>query len=197
MQIPVLRAAQCRLLCGQIHPARSVLAFAPLLLRRKAAHRSTCMASAGVTDPVSMSHAESTESLPPMSWEGRDRNCGTLSEQDIGKSFALCGWVHRQRNLGGGFQLQPCPPHHYLARCPNGQRGYIRICSNSCMSFEHHTVSAEVMTVEQCSGLCFVDLRDASGIVQVCHPYIKPTPLIIIIDTACFHSEACICQFGQ
>ncbi|CAK0735244.1 hypothetical protein CVIRNUC_000549 [Coccomyxa viridis] len=116
MQIPVLRAAQCRLLCGQTYPARSVLACAPLLLRRKAAHKAACTASTGLTDPVSLSHAASTESLPPMSWEGRDRSCGTLSEQDIGKSFALCGWVHRQRNLGG---------------------------------------------------LCFVDLRDASGIVQI------------------------------
>ena len=36
-----------------------------------------------------------------MSWKGRDRGCGTLTEADIGSSFTLCGWVHRQRNLGG------------------------------------------------------------------------------------------------
>ncbi|CAL8467107.1 g6643 [Coccomyxa elongata] len=36
-----------------------------------------------------------------MSWEGRDKECGTLREEDIGSSFTLCGWVHRQRNLGG------------------------------------------------------------------------------------------------
>ena len=128
LQLPVLRAAQGRLLCGQLHPARTVLACAPLWLRRRAAHRFACVASTGVTDPVSLSHAGSPESLPPMSWEGRDKNCGALSEQDIGKSFALCGWVHRQRNLGGESDFQACTPQHCLADSPEVQNGDISMC---------------------------------------------------------------------
>ena len=31
----------------------------------------------------------------------RDKGCGTITESDIGKTFALCGWVFRRRDHGG------------------------------------------------------------------------------------------------
>lgn len=36
-----------------------------------------------------------------MSWPSRTAACGELKEEDVGKRVALCGWVHRQRNMGG------------------------------------------------------------------------------------------------
>ena len=36
-----------------------------------------------------------------MSWLGRSVNCGSLNESHIGKRVTVCGWVHRQRGLGG------------------------------------------------------------------------------------------------
>ena len=36
-----------------------------------------------------------------LSWPGRTRLCGTLTEADVDKEIAVCGWVHRYRNFGG------------------------------------------------------------------------------------------------
>jgi hypothetical protein len=36
-----------------------------------------------------------------MSWEGRSAACGDLRPEREGDALAVCGWVHRQRNLGG------------------------------------------------------------------------------------------------
>lgn len=36
-----------------------------------------------------------------MSWQGRSLGCGQLREAHIGQSIAICGWVHRNRGLGG------------------------------------------------------------------------------------------------
>lgn len=66
-------------------------------LQKKLSHTmSACAASVDVQQSISPSHV-----LSKMSWEGRDKECGTLREEDTGSSFTLCGWVHRQRNLGG------------------------------------------------------------------------------------------------
>jgi len=36
-----------------------------------------------------------------LSWPQRDCGCGTLRAVDVGRRVTLCGWVDRQRNLGG------------------------------------------------------------------------------------------------
>jgi aspartyl-tRNA synthetase len=38
---------------------------------------------------------------PPLSWPRRDCLAGSLREADCGRTVTLCGWVDRQRNLGG------------------------------------------------------------------------------------------------
>jgi hypothetical protein len=40
----------------------------------------------------------------PMSWPARSHGAGDVSEADVGKEITVCGWVDRNRNLGGlGF----------------------------------------------------------------------------------------------
>jgi len=36
-----------------------------------------------------------------LSWPGRSRLCGDVSESCVGEEVTLCGWVHRQRDMGG------------------------------------------------------------------------------------------------
>lgn len=36
-----------------------------------------------------------------MSWEGRTADCGSVTPKQEGTQLAVCGWVHRHRNLGG------------------------------------------------------------------------------------------------
>ena len=98
--LPVLRA-HCRLLCGNAHHTHRVVAWAPVLARRRALHRFCSSATTELADSLPAPAATGSQPLSPMSWEGRNSGCGSLSEDDIGSSFALCGWVHRQRNLGG------------------------------------------------------------------------------------------------
>lgn len=39
-----------------------------------------------------------------MSWPARSHGAGDVSEADVGKDITVCGWVDRNRNLGGlGF----------------------------------------------------------------------------------------------
>ncbi len=72
-------------------------------LRERLFHaRPAC--AAGVDVQSSPSLSSQAHNLGKMSWEGRDRGCGTLREDDVGSSLTLCGWVHRQRNLGGEFR---------------------------------------------------------------------------------------------
>lgn len=98
--LPVLRA-QCRLLCSHGVLGNRMVALAPVLARRRSASRCVCSASTEVAGSVDTTLNVSSQPLAPMSWEGRDRGCGSLTVEDIGSSFSLCGWVHRQRNLGG------------------------------------------------------------------------------------------------
>lgn len=40
----------------------------------------------------------------PMSWPARSHGAGEVAEADVGKDITVCGWVDRNRNLGGlGF----------------------------------------------------------------------------------------------
>ena len=93
--------AHCRLLCGNAHHTHRVVAWAPVLARRRALHRFCSSATTEVADSLPAPATTGSQPLSPMSWEGRNSGCGSLSEDDIGSSFTLCGWVHRQRNLGG------------------------------------------------------------------------------------------------
>lgn len=36
-----------------------------------------------------------------LSWPGRSKLCGDISEGCVGEEVTLCGWVHRQRDMGG------------------------------------------------------------------------------------------------
>lgn len=39
-----------------------------------------------------------------MSWPARSHGAGTVTEADVGQEITVCGWVDRNRNLGGlGF----------------------------------------------------------------------------------------------
>lgn len=40
----------------------------------------------------------------PMSWPARSHGAGSVSEAEVGNQITVCGWVDRNRNLGGlGF----------------------------------------------------------------------------------------------
>jgi len=45
---------------------------------------------------------ETANLLPDaLQWPARDQTCGTLREQDEGRIVTLCGWVDKQRDMGG------------------------------------------------------------------------------------------------
>ena len=45
---------------------------------------------------------ETANLLPDaLQWPARDQTCGTLREQDEGRTVTLCGWVDKQRDMGG------------------------------------------------------------------------------------------------
>ncbi len=48
---------------------------------------------------ASLSHEAATHD--DLSWPQRDCGCGTLRAADAGRRVTLCGWVDKQRNLGG------------------------------------------------------------------------------------------------
>jgi hypothetical protein len=103
-----------------------------------------CAAAADVHTDQRPVAGTTSRVLEKMSWQGRDRGCGTLREEDVGSSYTLCGWVHRQRNLGGKF-----------THCGRIEFGPILL----------HII-AGMVTESLCAGVCFTDLRDSTGIVQ-------------------------------
>ena len=179
--LPVLRA-HCRLLCGNAHHTHRVVAWAPLLARRRALHRFSSSATTEVAHSLSAPAATGSQPLPPMSWEGRNSGCGSLSEDDTGSSFTLCGWVHRQRNLGG----ESLPQFSYNAFCSR------TISQRGAMQFHKAQPGCHARPDCVCmpAGLCFVDLRDASGIVQVMH-ILSSTP------SFCIQCPSWMCQHAQ
>jgi aspartyl-tRNA synthetase len=68
-----------------------------------------CRASAAASTEQTDAQADvqagfSTIASTAMSWPSRTHGAGTLREADVGKQITVCGWVDRNRNLGGlGF----------------------------------------------------------------------------------------------
>ena len=151
--LPVLGNHCCRLGLRCFQHRTTPLSRIRLQHRRRWQSISTAQSAAVETHPPSSSAAAADDLLPSaMSWKGRDRGCGSLTEADIGSSFTLCGWVHRQRNLGG--EQDPSPAASYLS---------MLILMQNIIAFH--------------AGLCFVDLRDSTGIVQARQ---SSTPLIAV-----------------
>jgi hypothetical protein len=68
------------------------------LWRRSDGARSSGSLARGAGATGAVSPPPASEEL---SWPQRDCGCGTLRPSDIGRRVTLCGWVDRQRNLGG------------------------------------------------------------------------------------------------
>ena len=68
------------------------------LWRRSDGARSTGNVASRAAATGAVSPPPASEEL---SWPQRDCGCGTLRPADIGRRVTLCGWVDRQRNLGG------------------------------------------------------------------------------------------------
>ncbi|GAX76683.1 hypothetical protein CEUSTIGMA_g4129.t1 [Chlamydomonas eustigma] len=67
----------------------------------KASRVTTCQSSAAA-DAITPGQQVSTELLPAqLIWPSRSHNCGLLTESDVGQRVTLCGWVDRNRNMGG------------------------------------------------------------------------------------------------
>ena len=64
----------------------------------RASSRSTrFLATAGMAD----GHTHAQLPVGVMTWPERDYGCGVLRASNIGQRVSLCGWVDKQRNLGG------------------------------------------------------------------------------------------------
>ena len=68
------------------------------LWRRGVEARSAGSVARGAAAGGAMPPSPAAEEL---SWPQRDCGCGTLRPTDVGRRVTLCGWVDRQRNLGG------------------------------------------------------------------------------------------------
>lgn len=63
-----------------------------------------------------------------MSWPARSHGAGDVSKADIGQEITVCGWVDRNRNLGGlGFM--DIRDHTGLLQVR--WRGLALLCSNT------------------------------------------------------------------
>lgn len=64
-------------------------------------HRNTVLAAAAASlqqeDVASLSTIVDSQ----MTWPARTHGAGTLRESDAGKEITVCGWVDRNRNMGG------------------------------------------------------------------------------------------------
>ena len=77
---------------------------------RNSSRHSTRAVAADVTDasdavPPAAAAAAAEAGLSLMSseltWPHRTQTCGTLREADVGSAVTLCGWVDKQRDMGG------------------------------------------------------------------------------------------------
>ena len=41
------------------------------------------------------------EQMDSLSWPGRSHTCAGISKDDVDSEVTICGWVHRNRNMGG------------------------------------------------------------------------------------------------
>ena len=71
--------------------------------QRRAIVCSSTPAAASDAQPAAAAAAEpsSREQPSPLTWPERDTLAGSLREEHVGKRVTLCGWVDRQRDLGG------------------------------------------------------------------------------------------------
>lgn len=94
-------------------------------------------AAAAVQEPApAASDAPNTAELlaPQMTWPSRSHGCGTLRASDESAKITICGWVDRNRNLGG-VQFADVRDHTGLLQvCINKQasqlcvQGTITVC---------------------------------------------------------------------
>ena len=62
---------------------------------------SSAASQASVSTPAAGVEAVNQAQPSPLSWPERDTLAGSLREEHVGKRVRLCGWVDRQRDLGG------------------------------------------------------------------------------------------------
>lgn len=87
----MLPACRAVLLRGRFaHAAALAGARARLAARSGRSQRCGASASSAAAAPP-----------PPLTWPRRDCLAGSLRASDVGRTVTLCGWVDRQRNLGG------------------------------------------------------------------------------------------------
>ncbi len=97
------KAAGCRGL--RLAPARasSSARHNAIVPRHQSPSASPLAASAAPAAAPTDAAAEGSSSLLPeaLAWPSRSTTCGTLREGDDGKTVVLCGWVDRNRDMGG------------------------------------------------------------------------------------------------
>ncbi len=63
-----------------------------------------------------------------MSWPARSHGAGDVTEADVGKEITVCGWVDRNRNLGGlGFM--DIRDHTGLLQVGTSDCVFTRVCA--------------------------------------------------------------------
>lgn len=63
-----------------------------------------------------------------LTWPSRSNGAGTLRETDVGKRVTICGWIDRNRDMGG-VQFFDVRDH----------TGLLQVCKPRCMACMHHT----------------------------------------------------------
>lgn len=74
---------------------------APAKINPRSQHLSAPAVAENVVDSLSSSDAAADLLPEHLVWPGRTHNCGQLREPDVGQQVALCGWIDRNRDLGG------------------------------------------------------------------------------------------------
>lgn len=95
---PPLRAAFAKPLCVEACVPRQTP-----WTRQQQCHGVQTAASAVQESAPAASDAPNTAELlaPQMTWPSRSHGCGTLRASDESTKVTICGWVDRNRNLGG------------------------------------------------------------------------------------------------
>lgn len=85
--------------CHSSRPRRSFVTATPRAVATDASSSSSSDAAA----PAPSAKVDSGVSLlsSELTWPARDQTCGDLREGDVGRTVTLCGWVDKQRDMGG------------------------------------------------------------------------------------------------